>query len=772
MTPRLAPGMQGRVSSGEPNSIREGLASRVVIGQIPPGGVFTVLNGPECPAGVRNVWYRVEYAGIVGWTAEGYDDIYWIEPLEASTQNTSESEQSLLPGQPDTAETGVTDGVLAPRVLNGHSLSIIGVAWSPSGTRLALGSSDGTISVWDAASGQELRALEGHTGGVNTVAWSPDGMWLASASDDHTVRVWNETSGQELRALKGHTDRVTSVAWSPDGMWLASASGDHTVRLWGTTSRNPLRVLAEHTEAVTSVAWSPDGTQLASGSGDGTVRVWSASSGRMLRVLAGHTEAVTSVAWSPDGTRLASGSGDGTVRLWDAASGRELRELEGHTGAVTSVAWSPHGTQLASGSYDNTLRIWDAASGRELQKLAGHTEWVLSLAWSPDGMQLASGSSDGTVRVWDVSDGAAVPIPTPPPTPRPTPTNTPDAPVTFFDSNLSGWTIKGDGGEWYAASDGLVGTVGSGIDSFFVASEIYADLIYETRFTIEEGGSTAAAGAIFGCEADPLEGCYLVRVSAANGGEIALVHFFPPRRYRQLALKNISIALHAEYTIRVAVADKAISVFLNGQHVFNTSDAEYMGGRVGLNVNSSTTRFVSASATSRGAQIGMPAAQPFALPPPQVTLNCDPVHPPLERVWNSVKARIGCPTGPAITALAAEESFERGFMFWREPIDTAHALVAYDHGSWIRYSGAPFGPDDPEFACVDAVTPAQCPPTPKRGFGKMWCNFSEIRSGLGNALTCERGFQGTMQDFDHGFMLANDQGQVFVFYHAGDWERW
>ncbi len=78
------------------------------------------------------------------------------------------------------------------------------------------------------------RILSGHTDNVYSVAWSPDGNNLAAGTSggDFTLLLWNAASGQYLRALSGHTQMVTSVAWSPDGKTLASASRDKTVRLW------------------------------------------------------------------------------------------------------------------------------------------------------------------------------------------------------------------------------------------------------------------------------------------------------------------------------------------------------------------------------------------------------------------------------------------------------------------------------------------------------------------------------------------------------------
>ena len=67
---------------------------------------------------------------------------------------------------------------------------------------------------------------------MTAVAWSPDGTRLATGSDDETVRIWDPATGQTTATLTGHTDWVTAVAWSPDGTCLATASDDKTVRIW------------------------------------------------------------------------------------------------------------------------------------------------------------------------------------------------------------------------------------------------------------------------------------------------------------------------------------------------------------------------------------------------------------------------------------------------------------------------------------------------------------------------------------------------------------
>src|SRR3989442_7954255 len=79
----------------------------------------------------------------------------------------------------------------------------------------------------------------GHTYFVNSVTWSPDGKRLASASSDTTVQVWDASSGQMLLTYRGHHAYVRSVAWSPDGKRLASASPG-IVQVWDASSGRTL----------------------------------------------------------------------------------------------------------------------------------------------------------------------------------------------------------------------------------------------------------------------------------------------------------------------------------------------------------------------------------------------------------------------------------------------------------------------------------------------------------------------------------------------------
>ena len=208
--------------------------------------------------------------------------------------------------------------------LGGYDGTVGQITWSPDSTKIA-GACDGpadedgndgesSIKVWDSVTGDELLIIDGLEGTVVSVAWSPDGTKLASGGFDNAVSIWDSSNGQKLEFCGKHSKWVESVVWSPDGTKLASCGPDETIRLWEVSTGK--EILALQLEAF-YVAWSPTGDKLASCSSyDHTAKVWDASNGKELHTLQGHEDGVKWVAWRKCGTKLASCSDDETVKIW------------------------------------------------------------------------------------------------------------------------------------------------------------------------------------------------------------------------------------------------------------------------------------------------------------------------------------------------------------------------------------------------------------------------------------------------------------------------
>jgi WD40 repeat protein len=418
--------------------------SSAVIGEVAPGDVVDVLDGPQC--GESQAWWRIEYASMVGWVSEGTDDTYAFAPegVLPAAPSAEGTESPAEPAGTEALEITPAPGTIVPLDAAQYDLpldrvpltldnienltsfvdlalndEVTQIAWSPDGGTLAITAAQGIWLFNTTNFDLAPRLLSVPNGPVYDAAFNTLTGRLATAHADGTVRLWDTAIGGQIGVLQGHTAPVRAVAYSPDGSVLASAGGDEDsgdgseIRLWDAATGEHITTLEGHTGMVTDLAFNVDGTLLASASVDNTVRLWDVISGTLAATYDDATAPVRAVLFKPDGTWLAAAGDDTVVRLWEIGTDQSL-ELEGHSNPVLALAFGIEQNVLASAGgtaadteSDTTLHLWDITTGNEVGTLAdlgaAPGTAVRSLILSPDGTTLAFITYEGpgsTIHLW------------------------------------------------------------------------------------------------------------------------------------------------------------------------------------------------------------------------------------------------------------------------------------------------------------------------------------------------------------------------------------
>ena len=280
-----------------------------------------------------------------------------------------------------------------------------------------------SVYLWNANTSEvtQLCDLSAEDDDVASVAWCEKGTRLAVGTRQGFVQLWDVKRAKNVRTLPGHVSRVSSLAWNDDDS-LASGSRDRRIIFRDCRSANASEHrLTAHTQEVCGLKWSCDQQYLASGGNDNRLYVWSrhvmngTATGdpvQPVQCYTDHVAAVKAIAWSPhQHGLLASGGGttDRSIRFWNTLTGHQQSlQCVDTNSQVCNLAWSKNANELVSthGYSQNLVILWKYPSMQQLAKLTGHSMRVLYLGVSPDGQSIVTGAGDETLRFWDVFNKA------------------------------------------------------------------------------------------------------------------------------------------------------------------------------------------------------------------------------------------------------------------------------------------------------------------------------------------------------------------------------
>jgi WD40 repeat protein/tRNA A-37 threonylcarbamoyl transferase component Bud32 len=292
-------------------------------------------------------------------------------------------------------------------------------AFSADGKRIATGSFDGAIKIWDTMR-DDVRQTITNSGSVVSMGLSPDGAQLVASNQKGEVILWDVATGQRRILVASGGPQVWNVVFSPDGRTIATASADHTVELWDVLSRSNKGRLRGHGGEVQAVAFLPDGKRLVTASNDETVRIWNAEAREGLnaieeRVVLSAPYDVTLPQPSPqaisfgvfvfsEDSLLMATPGDNGVQIIDVAT-KQTRGVV--TNEFRVLALTDKGRTLVTISTDYTLSFWDWERGvlRTNFQLSTIDEPIRSAQLAHDGKVLATATRHGRVSFWNTANG-------------------------------------------------------------------------------------------------------------------------------------------------------------------------------------------------------------------------------------------------------------------------------------------------------------------------------------------------------------------------------
>ncbi|QDU93691.1 WD40 repeat domain-containing protein [Lignipirellula cremea] len=322
-----------------------------------------------------------------------------------------------------------------------HPTPLLACSLSADGKRLATGSDDAELRVWDTTSGLLLQRFAAHQAAVTATAFAPDNVTLYTGSADKTLAV--NTLGA-IQAVAVSAMPVRDLALSTDGALLATVSDDKQVRLYNAADGAVLQELPAAATPLTRIALRGDKTQLAAAGESGVIQLWPIAADKTGAVTTLDTGGpVLDLDYAADGLRLAAAHAAG-VRVYDPATSVLLEQtptatpavsidwnvdgqslaitgantaslqplslesiVAAHTGAATGVAFSADGKELFSAGADKKVAAWTLADGTSARVLAGPAEALNVLRRSRDGKRLLATTADKQVYVWDLAAPAA-----------------------------------------------------------------------------------------------------------------------------------------------------------------------------------------------------------------------------------------------------------------------------------------------------------------------------------------------------------------------------
>ncbi|KAF3933964.1 Beta-TrCP [Dactylella cylindrospora] len=440
-----------------------------------------------------------------GVIASATSNIIWTPDTSSSTSSRNTSAGlAIVPANEEVLTWDVKKGELVARWRDSNCKSeVTCIKQSKTDEDIfAVGHADGTIRLWDSKTGTIIVTFNGHKSGITALCYDSSGTRLASGSRDTDIIVWDLVAEVGLYKLRGHKDQITGLEFlhfkaedfpedvvpqtTVENGYLLTISKDTLIKLWDLSSQHCVETHVAHSGECWAIGVTPDEEGAITAGNDGELKIWTierrtiataSAADDVTRVAEKGTihrasrERPYSVCWHANGRFIAVNGSDKSVEIFKVRNEKEIQKVltrkrkrkrgKGkedtgedvdmedqsitldvadvfvqHTlvrtpGKARSVHWAHTGKssrsmQLMVSCTNNLLELYDIPTSKEKSKdaaskeaaiseynrlysveLPGHRTDVRALALSSDDSLLASASS-GSLKIWNVRTGTCV----------------------------------------------------------------------------------------------------------------------------------------------------------------------------------------------------------------------------------------------------------------------------------------------------------------------------------------------------------------------------
>lgn len=221
---------------------------------------------------------------------------------------------------------------------------------------------DGSIRLWDSRIATSIISFNGHKSAVTQLAFDNAGVRLASGSKDTDIIVWDLVAEVGLFKLRGHTDQITSLHFltpSSDALTLLNGAGqsdhagfllttgkDSLIKVWDLASQHCIEThVAQSNGECWSLGLSPDQSGCITAGNDGELKVWSIDETAMVEIAKEKVGSENRKILTDRGTFYRNGK-DRTI----------------------GIRFHPHADYVGVHGSEKSIEIWRIRSETEIQK--------------------------------------------------------------------------------------------------------------------------------------------------------------------------------------------------------------------------------------------------------------------------------------------------------------------------------------------------------------------------------------------------------------------